>query len=259
MPKSDTSKVGEDSTLSPKLRSGSTTLENATILKRYKRFLVDVEQNGQEFTIYCPNTGAMTGCADAGFKAFFSTSDNTKRKYAHTLEKTVNQRGHFIGVNTIAANGIVKKAIEEKKIAELSGYQNLQTEVKYGEENSRIDILLSEPNSPDERNYCYVEVKSTTLLLNEQSGLGAFPDAKTTRGQKHVRELIEMVDQGHRAVLVFLVQHTGIKKVTVARHIDKKYGNLIDEAVQKGVEILVMHTHIDAHQTYVTHTSQFEH
>ncbi|MGB0861123.1 MAG: DNA/RNA nuclease SfsA [Pseudoalteromonas spongiae] len=259
MPKRDTSKTSEDSNLDSKLRSGSAKLESATILKRYKRFLVDVKQNGKEFTIYCPNTGAMTGCADAGFDAYFSTSDNAKRKYAHTLEKTVNQHGHFIGVNTIAANSIVKDAIETNKVPELAGYKKLQTEVKYGEENSRIDILLSEPNCPDERNYCYVEVKSTTLLLNEQNGLGAFPDAKTTRGQKHVRELIEMVDQGHRAVLVFLVQHTGIKKVTVARHVDSKYGNLIDEAVQKGVEILVLHTHIDAHQTFVTHTSQFEH
>ena len=243
------------------------TLQHATLLKRYKRFLVDVEQldankHSHVFTIYCANTGAMTGCADPGFSAYFSESNNPKRKYRYSLEKTVNQFGHFIGVNTLLANTLVKEAIENGKIPELADYARLQTEVKYGNENSRIDILLSdedESTSTHSKPPCYVEVKSTTLLLDEKTGLGAFPDAKTTRGQKHVRELIEMVEQGYRAVLVFLVQHTGIKKVTVARHIDPAYGKLIDDAVNKGVEILVLHTHIDAQQTYVTHSSQFEH
>lgn len=230
-----------------------TKLQKAKLIKRYKRFLVDVEQDGNMFTIYCNNTGAMTGCAEPGFDAYFSTSDNPKRKYKHTLEKTVDQHGHFIGVNTIKANDIVKQAIEEEKIAELSDYEEILTEVKYGEENSRIDILLKDSNKPD----CYVEVKSTTLLLDNETGLGAFPDAKSVRGQKHLRELAEMKKQGFRAVLIFLVQHNGIKSVTAASHIDKTYAKLIEEVLQTGVEILVVHTHITAQQTTVSHTSSF--
>lgn len=231
----------------------SSNLQRATLLQRYKRFLVDVEQDGKTFTIYCNNTGAMTGCAEPGFDAYFSTSDNPKRKYKHTLEKTMNQHGHFIGVNTIKANDLVKSAIEAGQIESLSGYERIRPEVKYGEENSRIDLLLSSPHLAD----CYVEVKSTTLLLDHTTGLGAFPDAKSTRGQKHLRELIVMKQQGYRAVLVFLVQHNGIKQVTAASHIDAKYSQLIEEVLSQGVEILVVHTHITAQQTSVSHTSSF--
>ncbi len=232
------------------------TLKQATIIKRYKRFLVDVvfADEKQDGTIYCANTGAMTGCANAGFIGYYSTSDNPKRKYQYSLEKTVNEFGHFIGVNTHIANHIVKEAIEQQKVPELMGYDNLQTEVKYGTENSRIDLLLTSNN----KTACYIEIKSTTLLLDEKSGLGAFPDAKTLRGQKHLRELMQVAELGHRAVLIYLVQHAGIKKVTIARDIDPVYGNLFDEAMQKGVEILVLHTHIDAHQTFVTHSSPIQ-
>lgn len=228
-------------------------LQQATLLKRYKRFLVDVEQEGKTFTIYCNNTGAMTGCAEPGFTALYSTSDNPKRKYQHTLEKTITANGHFVGVNTIKANDIVKQAIEQDLVPELKGYETLRTEVKYGEENSRIDLLLSDSNKVD----CYIEIKSTTLLLDEDSGLGAFPDAKSTRGQKHLRELMTMKQQGNRSVLVFLVQHTGIKAVTAAQHIDPKYTDLIKEVLNQGVEILVLHTHITAEQTTVSHSSSF--
>ena len=228
-------------------------LQKARLIKRYKRFLVDVEQDGQVFTIYCNNTGAMTGCAEPGFDAYFSTSDNPKRKYQHTLEKTVNEHGHFIGVNTIKANDIVKQAIEDSQIDALDGYDEILTEVKYGEENSRIDLLLKANDKED----CYVEVKSTTLMLDSDSGLGAFPDAKSVRGQKHLRELAAMKQQGKRAVLVFLVQHNGIKQVTAASHIDPVYSKLIEEVLHLGVEILVVHTHITAQQTTVSHTSSF--
>ncbi|MDP2634055.1 MULTISPECIES: DNA/RNA nuclease SfsA [unclassified Pseudoalteromonas] len=220
-------------------------LQPATLIKRYKRFLADLRlANGTEFTAHCANTGKMTGCAEPDFKAFYSTSDNAKRKYPHSLELTQNQFQHLICVNTAMANKVVEESIQANFISELSGYQQLQSEVKYGQENSRIDFLLSDPNRPN----CYVEVKSVTLLSQDapKTGQGYFPDAQTLRGQKHIRELIEMVEQGHRAVLLFAVLHEGITQVSAAKHIDEKYAQLLTEAIAKGVEVLAYKAKISA-------------
>jgi sugar fermentation stimulation protein A len=213
-------------------------LQSATLIKRYKRFLADLKLgDGAEFTAHCANTGKMTGCAEPGFTAFYSTSDNVKRKYPHSLELTKNNLGHLICVNTAVANKVVEEAINHNVINELTGYEQLQSEVKYGSENSRIDFLLTSPNTKN----CYVEVKSVTLLSQDEphSGQGYFPDAQTLRGQKHLRELIEVVEQGHRAVLLFAVLHEGINAVSAAAHIDEKYAQLLQKAIASGVEVVV--------------------
>ncbi len=213
-----------------------TPLKKATLIKRYKRFLADVIlEDGSETTIYCANTGAMTGCATEGDTVLYSTSNNKKRKYQYTWEFTLTQVGHWICVNTAKANALIADAIEQKQIPALLNYQGCKAEVKYGEENSRIDFLLSDDNKVD----CYVEVKSCTLLdERKQAGDGYFPDAVTTRGQKHLRELIEMKQQGYRSVLLFAVLHSGIKRVQPADFIDKKYADLFTKAKQAGVEII---------------------
>lgn len=210
-------------------------LQKATLIRRYKRFLTDIElPNGDVLTIYCPNTGAMTGCAEPGDQIWYSTSNNLKRKYKHTWELTFSKGGHWICVNTIKANQLVKEALNKGEIDALSGYSDIQAEVKYGAENSRIDFLLSNENKAD----CYVEVKSCTLLEEPLTeGKGYFPDAVTTRGQKHLRELIEMKQQGHRSVLLFAVLHSGIKSVQAAGHIDVKYAQLFEQAKKAGVEV----------------------
>ncbi|WP_421419345.1 DNA/RNA nuclease SfsA [Pseudoalteromonas lipolytica] len=220
-------------------------LQSATLLKRYKRFLADlVTQDNQQFTAHCANTGKMTGCAEPGFNAFYSTSDNPKRKYPQSLQLTQNQHGHLICVNTAVANQVVQEALENHLIKQLDGYDTLQAEVKYGQENSRIDFLLTAENAA----HCYVEVKSVTLLSEEkpETGKGYFPDAKTVRGQKHLRELIEMVQQGHRAVLLFAVLHQGINTVSGASHIDAKYSELLVHAVDCGVEVYAYKAEISA-------------
>ncbi|MCG6418247.1 DNA/RNA nuclease SfsA, partial [Vibrio fluvialis] len=133
------------------------------------------------------------------------------------------------------ANQLAVEAIENNVISELCGYDTLQTEVKYGNENSRIDILLSASDKPK----CYIEVKSVTLLDETGSaGQGYFPDAVTTRGQKHLRELTEMAQNGSRAILLFTVLHSGIEKVSAAHHIDAKYSLLLKQAQDAGVEVL---------------------
>ncbi|TMP31350.1 DNA/RNA nuclease SfsA [Pseudoalteromonas rubra] len=226
-------------------------LAKATLLKRYKRFLVDLQDDTQrEFTVHCANTGKMTGCADPGFSAYYSTSDNPKRKYPHSLELTANQNGALICVNTAMANKVAIEAIERDGVSELTGYQTLRSEVKYGTENSRIDILLQDDNKPD----CYIEVKSVTLLDNEQ---GYFPDAQTARGQKHLRELIQMRQQGMRAVLLFVVMHNGIHSVKPAAHIDNKYALLIAEALQQGVEIYAYRAEVSTQEVNLTQALPF--
>lgn len=210
-------------------------LESAILIKRYKRFLADITLlDGSERTIHCANTGAMTGCASAGNTVWYSTSDNPKRKYPNSWELTQTSNGHRICINTARANQLAVEAIEAGVIKELQGYEQLKTEVKYGSENSRIDILLKSQHQPT----CYIEVKSVTLLDEEKQGQGYFPDAVTTRGQKHLRELTEMAQNGSRAVLLFTVLHSGIEKVSPAHHIDAKYSQLLKSAQEQGVEVL---------------------
>ena len=217
-----------------------TSLSRGKLIKRYKRFLADVElDDGEQVTIHCPNTGSMRNCAEPGYGVWFSKSDNLKRKYPFTWELAETEQGHFIGINTNNANKLVKEALESERIKELAGYANLASEVRYGDENSRIDFLLTGPNLPD----CYVEVKSVTLLEN---GHGYFPDAVSTRGQKHLRELSLMARSGSRAVLLFCVQHTGIASVSPAKEIDPDYAEAIREALSSGVEVLVYGSEISA-------------
>lgn len=216
------------------------SLQRATLVQRYKRFLADViTPDGTELTIHCPNTGAMTGCATPGDTVWYSTSENSKRKYPHTWELTQTQTGALICVNTLWANRLTKEAIEQGRVSELSGYSTLRSEVKYGAERSRIDFMLQADSRPD----CYIEVKSVTLA---EKDFGYFPDAITERGQKHLRELMSVAAEGKRAVIFFAVLHSAITRFSPARHIDAKYAQLLFEAQRKGVEILVYKAELSA-------------
>jgi len=213
-------------------------LKPARLIARYKRFLADVvTPEGETLTIHCANTGAMTGCATPGDTVWYSTSSSATRKYPHSWELTKTQQGHWICVNTLRANQLVREALTLDTIPELSAYSRCQPEVKYGTEKSRIDFLLQ----ADGRSNCYIEVKSVTLL---QAGKGYFPDAVTARGQKHLRELSTIVAEGHRAVLLFAVLHTGIEDVSPARHIDVHYAELLEQAQRDGVEVLAYQAQI---------------
>ena len=206
-------------------------LITATLVKRYKRFLADVKlSNGEALTAHCPNTGAMTDCAEPGWQVFLSQSDNPKRKYAHTWELAKNHRQEWIGINTNNANKVVKAALQKRHIIELAEYNSIQAEYKVGD--SRIDFFLQGDGVPD----CYVEVKSVSLCA--EGGMGFFPDAITQRGTKHANELAELAKQGHKAVLLFCVQHSGINSVQIARHIDPTYADAVRKAQDLGVLLL---------------------
>ena len=211
-------------------------LVHARLIKRYKRFLADVRLDNDEIiTVHCPNTGSMKNCVEENAEIWLSDSDNPKRKYRYTWEYLRTSRGHHIGVNAGKANQLVQSAIQDDLVEPLAGYDTIRPEVKYGDENSRIDLLLQSCQKQD----CYVEVKSVTLLEDPpSSGIGYFPDAVSERGAKHLRELIKMSQADARSVLFFCVQHTGIQEVRPADHIDREYGKLLREALDSGVEVL---------------------
>lgn len=220
----------------------------AILLARYKRFLADVRlPDGSEITIHCPNTGSMKNCVLPGSSCWYSVSASKTRKYPQTLELVSTPGGHLAGINTARTNELVDEALRGGVIRELQGYTAIKREVVYGAEKSRIDFLLA-GHQQDER-LCYLEVKNVTLM--EAEGQGYFPDAVSERGSKHLRELILMAQQGHRAVLLFCVQHTGISRVSPADHIDPAYGSTLRAAIAAGVEVLAYGARIEPEQSVI--------
>lgn len=209
------------------------------LIKRYKRFLADIIlDDGTEITAHCANTGAMTGCAPEGANVWLSVSDNPKRKYPHSWQLVELKPGMLACINTGMTNKLAHEALQQQQIIELNGFTECRSEVAYGDEGSRIDFLLSYPQQK-----AYVEVKHVTLCL--QDGVASFPDAVTKRGQKHLRELIQQVKSGYRAVLLFIIMRTDVNLVTPADSIDADYGQLLREAIREGVEVLAYGTKID--------------
>jgi len=200
-----------------------------TLVKRYKRFLADVLlEDGSEVTVHCPNSGSMKGCAVPGSRVFLSRSPNLKRKYPLGWE-LVEADGFWAGINTGLPNHLTREAIENGTVTELQGYAAIRPEVPYGE-HSRIDLLLE-----GSAGRCFVEVKNVTLVEN---GRALFPDAVTTRGQKHLNELMRVVREGDRGVIFFTVQRGDGASVSPADLIDPEYGRLLRLAVDNGVEAL---------------------
>ncbi len=203
----------------------------ATLLRRYKRFLADVRlESGEELTVHCPNTGAMTGCAEPGSRVWLHDSGNPKRKYRYTWELVESGDGHLACVHSARANALVAEALAEGALPFLEGYPGVAREVAFGGEGSRVDFLLDGP-----RGQCLVEVKSVTLHVGD--GLGLFPDAPSVRGRKHLRELARSAAAGRRALLLFVAQHSGIQRVAPADRIDPAYGEALREAMAAGVEV----------------------
>ena len=209
----------------------TTPLVPATLIKRYKRFLADVTlTDGSEITVHCPNTGSMRGCDEPGARVWLSHSTNPKRKYAYTWELVEPLAGGMICIHSSLANSVVQEAIKQGKIAALNAFDRLESEVKYGKEKSRIDLLAYANNRRT-----FVEIKAVTLC--EAAGRGFFPDAVSTRGAKHLRELAQVVSEGDQALLLFVVLHSEIRSVAPAREIDPKYAEALEAAIMAGVKV----------------------
>ena len=213
------------------------------LIKRYKRFLADVElADGNIVTAHCPNSGSMKGCAVPGGTVWLSRSDNPGRKLPYTWE-LAEVDDWLIGLNTGLPNKLVHEAITDGTVSELQGYSKIRPEVPYGD-HSRIDLLLD--GAPGR---CYVEVKNVTLV---EEGRALFPDAVTVRGQKHLNELMRVVREGCRGVIFFTVQRGDGCSVSPADRIDPEYSRLLRLALANGVEALAYRAHIDKEQIRLT-------
>ena len=211
-------------------------IQKGKLIKRYKRFLADIELGGEIITAHCANSGSMMGVKDEGASVWVSPATNPNRKLKwdwHVIE--INKAR--VCINTALPNKIVEEAILSDHVPELAGYETLRREVKYGK-NSRIDILLEDPNKPP----CYVEIKNVTL--SRETGLAEFPDARTERGTKHLRELADMARQGHRAVMFYLVNRDDCTSFKLADDIDTDYATQFEKAAKAGVEKIIYSTEI---------------
>ncbi len=218
------------------------TLQRGKLIRRYKRFLADVElPSGEVVTVHCPNPGRMTSCGEPGRPVLISDSGNPKRKLRHTLEM-IRMGRTWVGVNTARPNRAVAAFVAAGKIPEIAGYGQLLTEVRYGAEGrSRIDLLLRDPAG--ERSDCYVEVKNATYRTREAGEkrpvyTAAFPDAVTERGKKHLLDLAGVVERGERGVIFFFVGRADCQRFRPADEVDPAYGETLRRVAGEGVEIL---------------------
>ncbi|WP_373186694.1 DNA/RNA nuclease SfsA [Halopseudomonas sp.] len=206
-------------------------LQGGTLLKRYKRFLADVRlDDGRELTVHCPNTGSMKGCAEPGSRVWIRLEQKAGRKLPGSWELVETGPGGLACIHSARANSVIAAALALDLITPLAGYATVRPEVRLPGGASRFDFMLSGPGE------CVVEVKSVTMAVGE--GLGAFPDAVSLRGQKHLRELTDLAASGRRACLLFCVMHAGIERVRPADEIDPEYGRLLRHAAAQGVEII---------------------
>jgi len=216
-------------------------LYHGRLIKRYKRFMADIElDNGDIVTAHCANSGSMISVREPGSEVWISPARNPDRKLKFTWE-LIKVGDAMVGVNTSHPNQIVAEAIADGIVPELTGYEKLRREVKYGG-NSRIDVLLEDGNKPD----CYVEVKNVTLKRDlSKNAPCEFPDGVTARGTKHLGELQEMVKNGKRAVMFYFVQRDDARSFTLADDIDPVYADAYKQARNNGVEMICYGCRLD--------------
>lgn len=204
-------------------------LLHGTLIQRYKRFLADVRlTSGEVVTAHCTNTGSMMGCKEPGSEVYISRSDNLNRKLLYTWE-LIRADNTWVGINTMHPNKLVPEAVTAGRIKELCGFDNIRREVKVSA-HSRLDLCLEGRNGN-----CFVEVKNVTLAVN---GAAAFPDAVSERGTRHLKELMRLKRQGHRAAIVFVIQRSDCDSFRPADEIDQEYGRWLRRAIKAGVEAL---------------------
>ena len=199
------------------------------LIKRYKRFFVDIKYKNKIITAHCPNTGSMMGLLNKGNNVWFSESDNPKRKLKYTLE-IIEVGKKMIGINTLLTNKIVFEALSQKKIKNFAKFNNIKPEVKFSDK-TRFDFLIS-----DNKEKCFLEVKNVTLSRKDK--IAEFPDAITSRGTKHLKELCAAKKKGFQSYILYLIQREDCDSFKIAEDVDKKYKFAFNEALKFGVNIL---------------------
>lgn len=217
-------------------------LISGRLIRRYKRFLADIElETGEQIVAHCPNTGPMTGVCEIGAPVQVSYHSDPKRKLPYTWELIwVDQT--WVGINTALPNRLIQFGLAQEWFPELRGFESLKREVPYGRERSRIDFLLTSAQGS-----VYLEIKNTTWC---QGPRALFPDTVTTRGQKHLRELMEIATSGQRAVILYLINRQDCLEFAPGEEKDPEYGQLLRQAVQGGVEVLPYRFSVDPEQGY---------
>ena len=204
-------------------------LLQGTLVKRYKRFFTDIRYKNKIITAHCPNSGSMMGLLDIGNKAWFSLSDNPKRKLKYTLEM-IEVKNKKVGINTLLTNKIVLEALIHKKINSLNKFNHIKTESKFSD-GTRFDFLLS-----NNKEKCFLEVKNVTLL--RENKIAEFPDAITSRGTKHLNELCNAKKKGYQSYILYLIQRENCDSFKIARDIDEEYIIAFNKALKSGVKVL---------------------
>ena len=205
------------------------TLLQGTLIKRYKRFFVDIKYKNKSITAHCPNSGSMLNLLNKDNKVYFSKTDNPKRKLKYTAH-IIEVNKNLIGINTHLTNKIVLEALKFKKIKSLVKFNNIQTEVKFSD-HTRFDFLLSNVNKK-----CFLEVKNVTL--SRKSNIAEFPDSITSRGTKHLNELIKAKKKGFESCILYLIQREDCNSFKIAKDIDEEYKIAFDNALKNKVTIL---------------------
>ena len=220
------------------------------LIKRYKRFFVDIKYQNETITAHCPNSGSMLGLLNKGNIVWFSESNNPKRKLKYTLE-IVNVDKQLIGINTQLANKIVLEALNQKKIRNLDKFYNIKTEVKFSDK-TRFDFLIS-----NDQEKCFLEVKNVTLVRNDK--IAEFPDAVTSRGTKHLKELIAAKKKGYESCLLYLIQREDCKTFKIANDIDQEYKIAFNMAIKNGVRILCYDCKLSNEEIILNNQINYEH
>lgn len=233
----------------------SRKLQQGIFLKRYKRFFADIDWNGQSITAHLPNTGSLKSVNNPGQLCLFSESDNPERKLKFTLEMIESPNGGWVGVNTATPNTIVKETLQslvgqqdaKGPFSFWSAFDEVKPEYKISAE-TRLDFMLKKKNSDKMH---FIEVKNVTLAEN---GIAKFPDAVSERAQKHVHELVQLMEQGHTAEIVFTIQRQDCKTFAPADEIDPVYGDLLREAAKKGLKVTPLVVHLSPEAVELSET-----
>jgi len=224
-------------------------LLQGTLIKRYKRFFVDIKYKNKIITGHCPNTGSMMGLLNKGNKIWFSRSDNLSRKLKYTLE-IIEVGKKMIGINTLLTNKIVFEALSQKKIKNFAKFNNIKPEVKFSDK-TRFDFLIS-----DNKEKCFLEVKNVTLSRKDK--IAEFPDTITSRGTKHLKELIIAKQRGFESYILYLIQREDCKSFRIAKDIDEDYKIAFDKALKKGVKIICYDCKISTEEIKLNNRINYE-
>ena len=224
-------------------------LLQGTLIKRYKRFFVDIKYQNKTITAHCPNSGSMMGLLKLGNSVWFTQSNDPKRKLKYTLQMiSINEK--LVGINTQLTNKIVLEALEKKKIKSLISFTNIKSEAKFSD-NTRFDFLIS-----NNKEKCFLEVKNVTLL--RQDNIAEFPDAITSRGTKHLKELIKAKRKGYESYMLYLIQRDDCNFFKIANDIDEEYKNTFDEALNNGVKMLCYDCKLNNEEIIINNQINYE-